>query len=165
MKHKDYDKLEEEPTEYDHNGKRTHVTLSNGKRMTKKTWIMSGLRRMTYRWPPLNEVEKNSRVERGRYKCATCGELFKAGEYAKDHVVPIVPYEGFPLHPVTGGPDWTIIIERMLTDVEDLQILCHACHDMKTAIEDSMRASYNQKQKDEEKARKKQEKLDKKKKI
>jgi 5-methylcytosine-specific restriction endonuclease McrA len=129
------------------------------KKMNRKTWIMSTLRRASYRWPPINEAEKLARKERGRYECAYCHELFKSGEYAKDHIEPIVPYSGFPIHPVTGGPDWTIIIDRLLCDVEDIQILCHSCHDQKTAIEDTMRATYNAQKKEMEKQLKKEQKL------
>ncbi len=134
------------------------ITLSSGKKLTRKTWIMSTLRRASYRWPEINEAEKAARVERGKYKCAMCEGLFRHKEYAKDHIEPIVPYDGFPIHPTTGGPDWTIIIDRMMCDRENIQILCHSCHDIKTATEDAMRANYNADEKAKEKKLAKEEK-------
>lgn len=121
-----------------------HVTFASGKKMTKKTWIMAGLRRMSYRWPPKNEAERAARVERGLYKCATCEGTFKAGEYAIDHIKPVVSIK-------EGFTSWDEIINTLFCDADGFQILCHSCHDIKTSIEDSMRASYNKQRKDEKK--------------
>lgn len=135
--------------------KKEHVTFASGKKMTKKTWIMAGLRRMSYRWPPKNEAERKARVDRGLYKCATCEGTFKAGEYAIDHIMPVVALK-------EGFTSWDEIIDTLFCDVDGFQILCHACHDMKTSIEDAMRASYNKKRKEEDKLKKKLEKIKKK---
>lgn len=121
------------------------------KKFNIKTWLTSGLRRMSYRYPPRNEALKLSRVERGLYKCAMCENLFKNGEFIIDHIEPVVPYTGFPIHPVTGGPDWTIFIERLFCPVENFQVLCKPCSDTKTAIEDSMRTTSNQNKKSKKK--------------
>ena len=139
-----------------------HVTFASGKRMTKKTWIMASLRRAGYRWPEKAQAERDARVDRGLYKCAMCGESFKSKEYAIDHIEPVVPHTGFPLHPITGGPDWTIIIERMFCDKEGFQILCLVDHDLKSSIEDKLRSDNGAKRKEEAKL---QKKLDKQKKV
>ena len=110
------------------------------------------------RWPPRAQVEREARRERGKYECAVCKELFKAKEYAIDHLQPVIPYDGFPIHPVTGGLDWTIIIDRLFCDIDNLQIICHADHDIKSAIEDGMRGAYTKKQKEDAKLLKKQQK-------
>lgn len=124
------------------------------KKFNKKNWIMASLRRMSYRYLPRNLAQKNARKDRGLYECASCKSLFKAKEFAIDHIEPVIPLqEGFPMHPITGGPDWTIVIDRLFCDVKGFQILCIPCHDIKTQIEDSMRASYNAKRKEEEKAK------------
>jgi hypothetical protein len=142
-----------------------HITLSNGRRMTKKTWLMASLRRSAYRWPPRSECEKKSRVSRGLYKCAMCEGEFKAKQYAIDHINPVIPYTGFPTHPITGQDDWTIIIDRLFCPLENFQILCLDCHSLKTQTEDSMRAAYSAKRKEEAKELKKKIKLDKKNKV
>lgn len=123
------------------------IFLPNGKKFNKKSWITSSLRRMSYRWAPRNLALKAARVERGLYKCAHCEELFKNGEFALDHIVPMVPHTGFPMHPVTKGPDWTIIIDRLFCDVDGFQVLCNSCHDIKTSIEDNIRGAQPKKTK------------------
>lgn len=139
----------------DEDDENSHVTFASGKRMTKKTWIMSGLRRMSYRWPPKNEAERAARVDRGLYQCATCKGSFKAGEYAIDHIVPLISVK-------EGYTSWDEVINNLFCDKEGFQILCHECHSVKSNIEDSMRAAYAAKRKEEAKVK---IKLDKKKKI
>lgn len=146
----------------DEKDKKEYIILANGKKINKKTWIMATLRRASYRWPAINEAERLARRERGLYECAMCNQLYRRGEYAKDHVEPVIPFTGFPIHPITGGPDWTIVIDRLLCDIENFQILCHSCHDQKSAIEDAMRANHNANLKEIDKKQKKEEKLKKK---
>ena len=132
--------------------KKEMVTFASGKQMTKKTWIMAGLRRMSYRWPPKNEAERAARVDRGLYKCATCEGTFKAGQYAIDHINPVVAIK-------EGFTTWDEIIDTLFCDKNGFQILCHDCHSIKTDIEDKLRASYNAKRKEEAKLLKKEQKV------
>lgn len=125
-----------------------YITLGNGKKINKKTWIMSTLRRASYRWPARNEAERKGRVDRGLYKCAMCEGTFRSKEYAIDHIKPVISLKD-------GFQSWDEVIETLFCDVEGFQILCHACHDSKTQIEDSMRANYNAQRKLEEKQQKK----------
>lgn len=115
-------------------------------KFNKKTWLTSVLRRASYRWPYRNEALKLARVDRGLYKCNMCQGTFKQKETIIDHIKPVVPLEGFPMHPITGNPDWTIFIERLYCDVEGFQILCNTCADAKTIIEDEMRKMYKNQQ-------------------
>lgn len=128
------------------------IQLSNGKKLTRKTWIMATLRRASYRWPARNESEKIARVERGLYKCAMCEGTFRNGEYAIDHIKSVISLKD-------GFTTWDDVIENLFCDVEGFQILCHPCHDIKTAQEDSMRANYNAEKKELAKQHKKEEKL------
>ena len=128
-----------------------YVTFASGKKMTKKTWIMAGLRRMSYRWPPKNEAERAARVDRGLYKCATCEGSFKAGEYAIDHITPLVSVK-------EGYTTWDEVINNLFCDKEGFQILCHECHSLKTDLEDKMRAGYAAKRKEDAKLLKKKKK-------
>lgn len=127
------------------------IILASGKKVNKKTWIMSTLRRASYRWPARNEAEKLGRVDRGLYKCAMCEGSFRSKEYAIDHIKPVISLKD-------GFTSWDEVIETLFCDIEGFQILCHACHDQKTAIEDTMRANYNAERKAEEKKRLKEEK-------
>lgn len=132
------------------------------KQLTKKTWITSTLRRASYRWFARNEAKKLARVDRGLYKCAMCEGIFKDKDTVIDHIEPVVPFTGFPMHPITGEEDWTIFINRLFCDTDGFQILCDPCHDQKTAVEDSIRAQRTQDAKERERLEKKRLKLEKK---
>lgn len=125
--------------------------MDEKKKVNKKTWIMSTLRRASYRWPPRNEAERLARIDRGLYKCAMCEGTFRSKEYAIDHINPVISLKD-------GFSSWDEVIDTLFCDVEGFQILCHPCHDQKTAIEDTMRANYHAERKLEEKNRLKEEK-------
>jgi len=127
--------------------KKEYVTFASGKRMTKKTWIMAGLRRMSYRWPPKNEAERAARVDRGLYQCATCKGSFKAGEYDIDHIVPLISVKD-------GYTSWDEVINNLFCDKAGFQILCKDCHSLKSNLEDNLRAGYAAKRKEEKKKKK-----------
>lgn len=146
--------MSEDPKEKNNN----IITLLDGKTFNFKTWLTSGLRRMTYRYAPRNEALKLGRVDRGLYKCAMCEGVFHNKDVKIDHTVPVIPYTGFPMHPVTGGPDWTIFIERLFCPTDGFQLLCNPCHDQKTMIEDTMRAQHTQDIKEKERLLKKEAK-------
>jgi hypothetical protein len=107
-----------------------------------KSWLISGLRRMTMRYPPRNEAlraaktEKKINVSSGRlaqhYRCAGCGGEFTAKNICIDHVIPIIP-------PGVGFTTWDEYIARMFCPVENLQALCKTCHDVKSIEERQQR--------------------------
>lgn len=99
-----------------------------------KRFIINGLRRMSYKWKPRNEVKKKARIRRGIYLCAGCGGEFPNKEVCLDHVVPVVD-------PEKGFESWDVYIERMFPEEEGFQVLCSTCHDEKTAKENSTRKS------------------------
>lgn len=103
-----------------------------------KSWIISGLRRLSMRYPPRNDALREAKTEKkinaltGRlaqhYKCAGCGGEFSLKNVCVDHLLPVVsPKEGFI--------NWDVYIERMFCPKENLQVLCSKCHDIKTAKE------------------------------
>lgn len=110
----------------------------------RKNWIISTLRRASYRYAPRNEAQRLARVDRGLYKCAMCEEIFHQKETVIDHIEPVV-------HLKNGWTNWDDFVNRLFCNVEGFQILCHGCHDIKTSQEDSIRASYNAERKDLEK--------------
>jgi 5-methylcytosine-specific restriction endonuclease McrA len=113
-----------------------------------KRFLIPVLRRATYRWKPRDEALKEARVERGNYKCAICGEIFKRKEIVQDHIEPVIDVE-------KGFTDWNDYVLRMFPDKDGFQILCKPCHDAKTIMEDELRKLYNQKRKDAAKVDKK----------
>lgn len=110
-----------------------------------KRFLIPKIRSASYRWSERSKAIKNARVERGRYKCAMCGNKeLKNGEFVMDHTSPVVPFEGW-------DGNWDTYINRMFVRAEDFQALCHTCHDMKTDSEVQIRKMYRQKKKDEAK--------------
>lgn len=115
--------------------------MANPKQWTDarlKSFIISGLRAASRRYPPkyetLNEAktEKKINAATGRlaqhYKCAVCKEEFPATQIQVDHKRPVVD-------PKKGFVDWNTYIERMFCDKKNLQALCKGCHKTKTTKE------------------------------
>lgn len=110
------------------------------KRPNLKRFLISILRRATYRWPPRSEALKEGRKERNTYQCAMCNDMFKNNEIVLDHVKPVVD-------PKTGFTTWDEYIDRMFPEKQGFQVLCSGCHDIKTELEDEMRKHFNKERK------------------
>lgn len=104
---------------------------------------------------PRNEALKSARVERGLYKCSACGELFKSKEVVVDHINPVVPLTG-------DTYSWDDFINGLFVTPDKLQVLCIADHDIKSNVEDNLRAHHREVKREEEKVAKKLEKANKK---
>ena len=116
-----------------------------------RSFIKNNLRRATMKWAPISEALSAARTRRGWYRCAGCEEEVpasqKVGRDRKknvhvDHIDPIVD-------PEVGWTTWDDCIERMFCVLDNLQVLCTACHNEKCNEE-----------KEVAKARREQEKLD-----
>ena len=93
---------------------------------------MSNLRRISYRYPSRSAVKKAARVERGKYKCAHCGEIHRNKDVQVDHIEPVVdPHKGFE--------NWDTYIARLFVEPTGLQVLCIDCHSIKTQEENVVR--------------------------
>lgn len=115
----------------------------NGGKWTEsryQTFIKTALRQASKRWGPKNDAKSIARVERGKYRCAMCGNIGPAtlpplegnkrrrSNAAADHIHPVVD-------PTAGFIDWDTYIERLFCEVEGFQILCWDCHDKVTKEE------------------------------
>jgi hypothetical protein len=99
-----------------------------------RRFIIPKLRSASYRWHYRSEAIKAARVERGRYKCAQCGDAtLKNGQFAVDHTEPVVPLDGW------NGEDYNQYLRRLLCKTEGFQILCEPCHTLKTDMEVQLR--------------------------
>lgn len=104
----------------------------------RQSFIKSGLRAASRRWPPryevLAEAKRGKRVnpKSGRqaehYQCALCLGSYPAKDVQVDHIKAIID-------PEVGFIDWNTVIERMFCDKENLQVLCTGCHGQKTKAE------------------------------
>ena len=103
-----------------------------------RSWVISLLRRGTMRFPPRNDALRAAKTEKkinektGRmaqhYECKSCKGHFSAKNVCVDHIEPVI-------NPGVGFINWDTYIERMFCPVDNFQILCSNCHDIKTAKE------------------------------
>lgn len=103
-----------------------------------KSFIRGNLRRTSQKWKPIQDCLKEARVERGLYLCAGCNNIVPAtdknvdGKRVKnvhvDHINPVID-------PTIGWTTWDDFIERMFVEKDKLQVLCNACHEVKTNSE------------------------------
>lgn len=115
-----------------------------------KTWteasffgfIRSGLRQISRRWPPLvkdvfeaakREYVGSNKRQKWEYQCAHCKNWFKRTEVAADHIVPCGTLRMFE--------DVAEFLRRLLCELEGLQVLCNACHKVKTDSERKQKAN------------------------
>lgn len=97
-----------------------------------RPWLINKLRRLSYQWPARKEAIKKARIERGKYKCATCEGIFGPKEIQADHIEPVID-------PHTGFVDWNTYIDRLFCDTDLYQILCKGCHTIKSSFENYIR--------------------------
>lgn len=116
-------------------------------------WIVSLLRRGFLRWTPRSEALKRASVGKkinkktGRLaehkRCCKCGVENPTKEMKVDHIVPVTGPE--------GHTTWDDRIERMYTEVDNFQVMCEECHNVKTKEERGAAAAYRKAKKEAEK--------------
>jgi 5-methylcytosine-specific restriction endonuclease McrA len=116
-----------------------------------RSFVQSLLRQGTRKWAPINETKKQARVARGFYRCAGCKEdvplTVKEGRKKSqnifvDHINPVVD-------PEMGFTTWDDYIEGMFSEMDNLQVLCKKCHDIKSANEREVAANRRKKERDQ----------------
>jgi len=103
-----------------------------------RSFIKSGLRRMSTRWKPKYDVKKAARHTKklpnikGRLvfhsKCNDCGDIVPETTATVDHISPII-------NPEIGFTNWDDVIYALFCEAEGLQVLCSPCHTQKTKKE------------------------------
>ena len=124
--------------EFDENKSGRVVVKKKRGAQSLNTFVKGLLRRGTFHWRARSEAMSAARVERGKYKCSQCQDLFGPKEVALDHILPVVD-------PKVGFTTWDDYISRLFCPPEGFQVLCHSCHEQKTFIEDQMREHYKTK--------------------
>lgn len=71
------------------------------------------------------------------HQCIQCNALFPQHGVQVDHIEPIVP--------VTGFTNWDDVIKRMFCELDNLQVLCKACHQVKSQEERRLRKEFKDK--------------------
>jgi 5-methylcytosine-specific restriction endonuclease McrA len=105
----------------------------------KKSFAMNILRRGSYRYFARWKALNNAKIARGEYFCQICGIVGKKKEFQLDHIIPVVPLEGFD--------SFDGVIDRLYCDPDGLQNLCIACHKEKTKGENQERPRLPKKEK------------------
>ena len=115
------------------------------------SFITSMLRGGQWKWAPISETLQAARTRRGFYLCNGCKKevplSYKEGKkkvknVAVDHIKPVVD-------PSTGFTTWDEKINRLFCEMDNLQVLCKACHDVKTNDERAVAAETRRKKKEE----------------
>ena len=116
-------------------GKRVPRTRA-GKRWTESRYfgfLRSGLRKMSMRYPVKQDALVLARRDKPKgaagkhryeYQCAACNNWFKGTEVSVDHIEPAGSLKSFD--------DLPGFVERLFCEVDNLQVLCHDCHQDKT---------------------------------
>lgn len=105
-----------------------------------KKFLLQIMRKASYRWPARNIAKGRARIARGLYKCEKCGFEGKSDEIQLDHIHPVID-------PLVGWNGWDSYITRLFCPPEGYQVLCLACHDTKSKIENQIRKEQRQKKK------------------
>lgn len=105
------------------------------------SFVKSALRSASQRWPPkygcLSEayVETKVNTKTGRmakhYKCNRCLGAFPAKDVEVNHIVPVVPVDGFD--------SWDNVISRLFCEKDGLEVVCKPCHRSVTDEENKSR--------------------------
>lgn len=105
------------------------------------SFIKGGLRSLSVKWPArytcLNDAyrETKTNVKTGRmakhFECNSCHEQFPQKDVEVNHIIPVIPVEGFD--------SWDNTIERLFCEKDGLEVLCKPCHKAVTAEENNIR--------------------------
>lgn len=108
-----------------------------------KNYLVSVIRRASYRSPVRGEALKRSNIGRNQYICVECpkGIVHPKKNIKVDHIIPV--------RPLAGWDSWDNFLQRMFCtkdfinyDINELQILCTEHHAVKTKAENIIRRNY-----------------------
>jgi 5-methylcytosine-specific restriction endonuclease McrA len=99
------------------------------------SFIRSALRQAWRKYPVkfqvLNEAKRpyegTDKRTKFVYQCNECKELFKGSEVQVDHIKPAGSLKDYT--------DLPAFVENLFCEADNLQVLCKACHDVKTKEE------------------------------
>ena len=118
------------------------------------SFIKNTLRQATRKWGPIQECLRLARTRRGFYRCAECleevpatimhtqvnGKIKRVKNAIVDHIVPLID-------PEVGFTTWDDVIANMFCELDNLQCVCHSCHQVKCAEETAISSARRAKEK------------------
>lgn len=103
--------------------KKTQKHLLNILREGTITWHLRSETIKKFRKRVNTRISKSGeQLQRWEVECCHCHKLFKQDEIEVDHIIEVGPFNG----------NWDDYIKRLYCNIENLQILCVACHLKKT---------------------------------
>ena len=110
-------------------GRRVERTRNGGNWTEARyfSFIRSALRSAFQKWGPKHEAKKLAKRGYNQYECAHCGEIYGNKDTEVDHIEPAGSLKAFD--------DLPAFVERMFCEVDGFQVLCKACHQVKTNAE------------------------------
>lgn len=116
---------------------RVPKTRCNGTMSESTFWsfIRSALRQKSRWWKPISICKANAKRDykgpnkrqKFEYQCNECKAFFPEKKINVDHKV--------PAGSLNTKEDLPGFVERLFCEVEDLQVLCETCHNIKTQLE------------------------------
>lgn len=116
---------------------RVPKTRNNGTMTESAFWsfIRSALRQKSRWWKPIQACKETSRRKyigpnkrlKYEYQCNECKNWFPEKKINVDHIR--------PAGSLNNGQDLPGFVERLFCEQDNLQVLCEACHDVKTKNE------------------------------
>jgi len=99
------------------------------------SFIRSALRQKSRWWKPILQAKLAARREykgpnkrqKFEYQCATCNTWFPEKKINVDHIQ--------PAGSLNCAADLPGFVERLFCEIDNLQVLCEKCHDVKTKLE------------------------------
>lgn len=96
------------------------------------SFIRSALRQKSRWWKPITQCKHNARKkyqgpnkrQKFEYLCATCKQYFPEKQVNVDHII--------PAGSLNNANDLPGFVERLFCEIDNLQVLCTNCHDLKT---------------------------------
>jgi 5-methylcytosine-specific restriction endonuclease McrA len=112
-------------------------TRNNGTLTESAFWsfIRSGLRQKSRWWKPITQCKLNAKRDykgpnkrqKFEYQCNSCKKWFAEKNINVDHVL--------PAGSLNCANDLPGFVERLFCEVDNLQVLCSGCHNIKTQNE------------------------------
>lgn len=104
-----------------------------------RNFVKNQLRSATRKWAPIQQCKKNARVGYGEYKCSCCENIVPPTVYDPDKGKRVVNVFVDHIHPVVdpniGWTTWDDVVNHMFCEADNLQLLCAACHKVKSQEE------------------------------
>lgn len=99
------------------------------------SFIRSALRQKSRWWKPITECKMKARRaykgpskrQKFEYQCNSCKEWFPEKQINVDHIK--------PAGSLNCKEDLAGFVERLFCEIDNLQVLCEKCHDVKTKLE------------------------------